>query len=73
MTTQKELEAALKTLNDTSTRKYNIDYANGGVRLVAEEQGTGVSDISYRMPKSQLYAVIISTQNYKSAEKHQPR
>lgn len=81
LTTLKELESAVKLLNQNSKGKYRLDGAYGGWRLVqmvkcrdsdpdADSYGC-VKDIGYRGSKSEVYYAILTTLNYLSAEAHE--
>jgi len=62
-TKDSDLDDMLRRLNESSKAKYRIDHAHGGVRLMVE-RGHGVSDISYRISKRELYGQILTILNY---------
>lgn len=69
--TDSMLESALRVLNSMSRRKYRIERAYGGYRLIVEipDSDGAVADVSARMSKSELYYTIHAIIKYLEQEK----
>jgi hypothetical protein len=55
--TKEDLEFYVERLNKLTNSNFDIDYAYGGVRLVANN---GSKDISYRLSKKELYEHLVT-------------
>ena len=67
-----DLWAALARLNSQTKRKYQLDGAYGGWRLIVEEKGTSINDVGYRGSKAEVYYTIQTANNILEAEKREP-
>ena len=58
--TVKEIEGMLDRLNGNTKGRYQLDQSYGGYRLefVLDEKSGGVSDISFRHTKREIYDVL---------------
>ena len=70
--TEKDLSYAIEALNDRSEKRYRLDYAYGGVRLVVEiGDTTAIRDVSYRVSRPQLYNIIWGILSYLREERRE--
>ncbi len=61
--TEKILDNMIKNINEHTGRKYSLDYAYGGVRLV-RASGNGYTEESYRMTKREMFYVLNALQKF---------
>lgn len=61
--TEKFLDNMIKNINNSTGRKYSLNYAYGGVRLV-HACGNGYTEESYRMTKREMYYVLDALQKF---------
>ena len=61
--TEKFLANMIKHINDSTGKKYSLNYAYGGVRLV-HTYGNGYTEESYRMTKREMYYVLDALQHF---------
>lgn len=72
---KEDLERAVEHLNSISRRKYKLQCAYGGCKLVVTFKDSSViSDVTYGYtPKSELYYAILGMMNYSRSEKSPAR
>jgi hypothetical protein len=62
--TEKFLDNMIKNINNRTGRKYFLEYAYGGVKLVHTYENDGYTDESYRMTKREMYYVLDALQHF---------
>lgn len=62
--TEKLLDNRIKNINNSTGRKYSLEYAYGGVKLVHPYETGGYTDESYRMTKREMYYVLEALQHF---------
>ena len=70
--TEADMRGALDRLNGQTKRKYRLDGAYGGWRIVVEEKGSSINDIGYRGSKAETYYAIQTVNKVLEAEKREP-
>ena len=70
--TEADMRGALDRLNGQTKRKYRLDGAYGGWRLVVNEKGSSINDIGFRGSKAEVYYTIQTINHVLEAEKREP-
>lgn len=67
---QKDLELAIKNLNELTEGQYSLDCAYGGYKLVIRTEFGGEKEMTtYRMTAKELYYTISAIENVIQEEK----